>query len=746
MKIAVLRNLRVVRLLTLLFLAATVIFCSAVIGLYFFATPDKIRATLIPLIEERLGYEVEFSGVDVSLFSGVKFTDLEIAEKNTHQTWLQVEEAVLRYQILPLLRGHVVIDELRMHTPSVVVHRNPDGSVSMGDMVHLPYPGADNMRSSGFTPLRRPIDFHISTISISNAEVLVRDFVFGSIPRLTRLQEAGLQLKNFSSEAVWQFTLWGKLNGTPLDVEGYFDPHTHRASIQLVLEGLDMVAFQPYYREQLPFKINRLGVSTRSEVKFDSTGVEVRGEIRFNEADISDIAPFAPTDDTFSAHQVSADIHLLWNSETRQLNLLRMDALMDGLAVGAQGTAHTGEEYSEYAFNIELRQWPLRALTTHTSLPWLAGFEENAPAGTCSALFTWRKDAKDHHGSIRNGRVILADAGLSAGGLRFGLSGEIELEGDSLNAANLNTKIGGENMQASLFSKNWRAPQPRFTLNLQGEKLDAWNLFALTDAQGDSRSSGANVVRAVSEPGPYRVPFDVDVTFELNSIVWRSATLKQARGSFFIRDSELILENLDADFAAGRLRAGARLDLGQQGFSYTVELVGRKLDMHQSISALWPGFSGTLSGRGDLEMNLSGAGTQRLRARQNLSGTLRLSLEQGSIRGVNTLHVLAQRLDINALTRLDFVAARADFRLKTGNSPEFTLLGRNEQLRIFAQGNIDWQGQTCGSLDLHLAPELGKDLAPEFARTVVPDENGWDVVECDFTGEVNRPEFSAAGR
>jgi hypothetical protein len=145
-------------------------------------------------------------------------------------------------------------------------------------------------------------------------------------------------------------------------------------------------------------------------------------------------------------------------------------------------------------------------------------------------------------------------------------------------------------------------------------------------------------------------------------------------------------------------------------------------------------------------MNLSGAGTQRLRARQNLSGTLRLSLEQGSIRGVNILHVLAQRLDINALTRLDFVAARADFRLETGNSPEFNLLGRNEQLRFSAQGNIDWQRQTRGSLALHLAPELGKYLAPEFARTVFPDENGWNVVECDFTGEVNRPEFSATGR
>jgi uncharacterized protein involved in outer membrane biogenesis len=203
-----------------------------------------------------------------------------------------------------------------------------------------------------------------------------------------------------------------------------------------------------------------------------------------------------------------------------------------------------------------------------------------------------------------------------------------------------------------------------------------------------------------------------------------------------------MVENLQAAFASGSLKASARVDLGQQGYSYSANLEGRQLNMEQALAALQPGFGGTISGRGQLSARITGAGTQQLRMRQNLSGTVRLAVEKGTMRGVNTLQVLSQQLNIPPVNRLDFVAASAEFEFRTGNSPRFVLLARNEQLRISARGEVGWQGQTEGNLTLHLQQSLSNDVPPEFLHKATIDANGWTVVESKVTGSVTQPEYS----
>lgn len=746
MKISTLRNVRIVRLCAIMFLVAIFMLCSGVIALYFFATPEKIRLALMPVIEEHLKCDVEFSGIEINLFSGVRLTNLDLAEQNAEQPWLQVDEAVLRYRLFPLLRGHLVIDEIRLNAPSVVVRRNADGAIAIGSMVRKPEdvlgsllpPGAESMGSN-------LVDFHISTIRVADAEVLVRDFIFGSIPRLTRFQEAGLQLENFSTEEMANFALWGKLNGTPFDLEGTFSTHKRSADLEIILEDLNLVAFQPYYRNVFPFKVNRLAASAQCRLRIDPKGVGIEGDVRFTGVDIADIRTFASEDDTFTAQELKTNIHLQWEQSIARIKLLRLDALMDGLQIGVQGTAHTGAGHSEYTMEVNLNQWPVRALAAHTSIPWLDHLEEFAPAGMCSATFDWRKDAKDTHASVRTGRISLVDVGLSVGKLRFGITGDIQLEGNKLNAPSLSIKIGGEDIRTSIFSKNWRAQRPQFKLNFNGTKLDTRNLFPSTRI-GDNPGSSAlgaegNVTRLTSEPGPYALPFDLEGAFDLEAIIWRTTELGHVQGNFSLKENNLLLRKMDAVFASGKLSVSASVDLDQQGFSYNANIEGSHLNMKQASATLWPGFSGSINGKGRLSARISGAGTQHLRMRQNLSGTARIALENSTISGGNALHALAEQLGMPSLNRMEFSAASAEFILETGNAPKFNLLGRNEGLRISSTGNIDWQGEISGALALHMLPEKAKGVRSEFASSIRKDENGWSVVECGFLGNIKHPEF-----
>lgn len=750
MKRVALRHARIVRLVAIIVLGVFFAGSSAIIALYFLATPDKISATLIPVIEKKLNCEVEFSHLEVNLFSGVKLTHLTLTTKGDTDPWFQVDKAVLRYRILPLLRGRVVIDEVRLDTPRLVVLRNADGGITTGNILdqsksqHRIYPvGKED---------ERQVDFHISTIAIANAEVLIRDFTFGVIPRLTRLQEVGLQLKDFSPDSVWRFILWGKLNGTPVDIEGSVDPRTASGSCRLVLDELNLVAFQPYYRDLSPFLINRMEISTDCRIDFNPNGLHISGNLRAIHPDISPLnltsdnssaSVLTPDSAGFSAAELTTSVELAWEHQHHHLNILRMDGSLDGLGFGVKGMADFDTENPVYALDVTLQKWPVRTAVAYASTPLLDAFEQYAPAGTCTVAFSWRREAKNTHGSIHSARISITDAGLSLGRLRLGLSGAIELHGDKLNAPDLSGKIAGQNIHLSLYSENWRALRPRFGLKIQGTVLNCADLCVADRSSVEARQPGAAAASiGTLEPGPYSFPFDLNGKFGFKTLKLRTMELQEVSGSITLSDNVVYLEQIRAGFASGTLNGTFSLDMRRQGFSYSGKFEGAQLSTQHLLTTLQPGFSGTVKGVARLSASFSGAGTQPLRARQNLSADIGLSIENGFLKDINTLKSVSQQLNIPSLATLNLVAASAAIEIKTVDRLNFTLLGRNENLRVDIRGDSNWQGQTRGRLKLHLLPELAGELRPEYASNTILDENGMTLLDCEFRGNVQNPELA----
>ncbi|MDY0212960.1 MAG: AsmA family protein [Desulfuromonadaceae bacterium] len=743
-----LRHARLIRLVAIIALGVIFAGSSTVIALYFLATPDKISTTLIPVLEEKLNCEVKFSRLEVNLLSGVKLNDLTLADKGEIDPWFQVDKAVLSYRILPLLRGRIVIDEVRLDTPRVVVLRNADGSITAGNI--LDQRKSQRIESSGVEEVERQVDFYISTISVANAEVLIRDFTFGDIPRLTRLQEVGLQLKDFASNTAWRFILWGKLNGTPVDIEGSVDPRTASGSCKLVLDELNLVSFQPYYRDFFPFLINRMGISTDCRIDFNPSGLHLSGDLRVINPDVSPATSNSPSTSLalnsagFSASEITTNVELAWEHKHRHLNILRMDGGLDGLGFGVKGTADFNTANPVYALDVKLQKWPVHTAVAYASAPLLDAFEQYAPAGTCTVAFSWRREVKNAHGSIHSARINLTDAGLNLGRLRLGLSGVLELHGDKLSAPDLSGRVAGQNVRLALYSENWRARRPHFRLNVQGGVLNCADLSAADRLRGETRQPGTAVDAAsTSEPGPYSFPFDLSGRFGFKTLKYRTVELQEVSGSVIMGDSILNLEQIQAGFASGILKGTFSLDMRLQGFSYRGNFEGTQLSTEQLLSALQPGFGGTIKGLAHLSANFSGAGTQPLRARQNLSADIGLSIENGTLRDIKTLNVVSQQLNIPSLTTLNLAAASVDIEIKTVDRLKFTLLGRNEKLRVDIRGDSSWQGQTQGRLRLHLVPELARELRPEYAPNTMLDENGMTLLDCVFRGSVRNPELAS---
>jgi uncharacterized protein involved in outer membrane biogenesis len=78
------------------------------------------KATLLGKAKAALGTDVEVSELGISLFSGVTLKGVTIANPAPFSgSLLQADAFVLRYRLLPLLRGRLVIDELSLREPVI---------------------------------------------------------------------------------------------------------------------------------------------------------------------------------------------------------------------------------------------------------------------------------------------------------------------------------------------------------------------------------------------------------------------------------------------------------------------------------------------------------------------------------------------------------------------------------------------------------------------------------------------------
>ena len=91
-------------------------------GIYLARSLDtpEFKATLLQRATAAVGTDVQVADLGVSLFSGVTLTGVTIANPPPFTgSLLEAEAFVLRYRLLPLLRGRLVVDELSLEKPVI---------------------------------------------------------------------------------------------------------------------------------------------------------------------------------------------------------------------------------------------------------------------------------------------------------------------------------------------------------------------------------------------------------------------------------------------------------------------------------------------------------------------------------------------------------------------------------------------------------------------------------------------------
>lgn len=202
--------------LILLALAAVAIFAATF-------DPNRYRDDVERLVKEQTGRTLQLKGpLEMAFWPslGAKVSGVSLSERAAEREFLSLASAHASVALLPLLRGEVVVDRVRVSGLKAQIVKDKEGRFNFHDLIE-PKPGekpAAKGQPQKPDKSGAPVTFDIAGINIENASVAYRDLASGQELTLSDLNlETGRIAENAQGKV--DFSTGLRRNSPPLDAK-----------------------------------------------------------------------------------------------------------------------------------------------------------------------------------------------------------------------------------------------------------------------------------------------------------------------------------------------------------------------------------------------------------------------------------------------------------------------------------------------------------------------------------------------
>lgn len=692
-------------------------------------TPERVRATLLPLAQQSLGREVRLGAIEIGLFSGVTVRDFAVLELDRQTVFVGAAELRLRYRFWPLLRGQIAIKEIALQSPRLRIVRQADGRFNFSDLSERPQPAAPPQAAAAEG---RSVDLRIARFALHDGTVEFVDAAVATPPFRTEITRLELTARELSLQQAFPFELSLQLAGAPLNVSGTADAAKKRGQLKLRLQGLDLTAFAPYYQAQLPgqLKSGRLDLDLNLDGGTDL--LATRGALAVKGLDLTlDGLKEAPL-----RAEVALDYDLRADLQAKQLTFAESRLTYNGLAVTLAGTVRDYGTAPQLDLTLGLPGLQLQQLAAALPASLGASLPALQPTGTVRARLHLLGPTGEPLKLLRDGEIAFEQVAVSASGLRPVVNGRLLLTGDALKSEGLGLQLGNDRLQLQLASPHLFAQPPALSVAVSGERFD------LTPPPATGAQAAAAVpAPAPAEVGPFDLPLRVTASVNIKQLRYSGLTLDDFDLRLRLADNLLTVEPLTARLAGGTLRVEKRVDLVKRGLAYAVQCRVRQAQVEALVDALYPTARGTAYGALDLDLDLIGSGTLPATLKRNLDGTGTFALTDGKLTGAGLAGGLAAYFGEDELRVLRFKRFAGTLRIRQGQL-ELAASLAGDDLRLVPQGTIGLDGALDLGLDSRFSPKLTQKLAGkgDLGR-LVADSEGWGRVPLRVKGTLSEPKI-----
>ncbi len=225
------------------------------------ALPEGVRWATVSRLGNLTGEPVSVADVDLNLFTRrLTIEDVRIGKRPL----ARLERLEARFRLLPLLRGHLYLDEARLTGAAVHAGRAADGSLDLGPLLE---------RLRRRPPAARGLGFTLEQGHVEGGAAIVED---GPAPAW-RLSDLTADVRSLSTDAArppGRARATFSVNGAQVEVTAEdvrLQPATGR--VHVVLDGLDLT---PAAR----FRLVSGRLSGTWIVRWSPDGLEVGGHAR----------------------------------------------------------------------------------------------------------------------------------------------------------------------------------------------------------------------------------------------------------------------------------------------------------------------------------------------------------------------------------------------------------------------------------------------------------------------------------
>jgi len=635
--------------------------------------PNKFKPEIEQLVKQSTQRTLKLEGeLGLAFYPslGVSLGRTTLSERNGPKEFAAVDSAHVSMAVLPLLRGGMVADEVRLAGLRASVIRFKDGSTNVDDLL-----GPPPKPQTQAAPQRdaRALHFDISGTRIEGTKLSFRDERTGQelaleglglrtgriaddvpgtlrISALLKGKNPALDLRvDFSGE--YRFNLGAgvfSLSGLDAKASGHI---AEVSGLELVAKG-DLAA-RP---EQHSFSVAKFALQAKG----------ILGQESF-EARIS--APrLSVTADKAEGEKLDAEVMLLGEQRTLEAKL----ALS-----GVQGSSNA-------------------LAASEISAEFNARAGENSAKGRFSSALRAELPARRYELSMIAANVSLSSPQVPQKTVALQLGGAASADLAKDNATvDLKAKFDETTARLKLDLKKLAAPELGFDLAVDRLDLDRYlppQKQAGAAAGGGSAGAGA------------------EQQLDLSALKGLAASGRAKFDSLVVRRLKLAEVRAEMRLAKGRLEISphsAKLYEGALAGSLSVDANGNRLAVKESLQGVSIGplvrdVAGrdAIEGRGNVALELQGAGATVGAIKKSLEGNARVALRDGAIKGINLTEKLrkaratlgsqsAKRELAEGTEKTDFSELTASFVIRDGVARNDDLAAKSPFLRLSGAGEID---------------------------------------------------------
>lgn len=740
------------KLLVGLVLLVVVLVAVVVVTIKIMLTPERIRTTLIPLVEKQINRKLEYKDISIGLFSGISISDLTLWDKDGTEEFVSVETMAFRYRFRPLLSRRIEISEIVLDRPRISIVRFTDGSFNFSDLLEADAaseagektakeekPAPDKTETAGMTLL-------VEEIRITEGELHYQDrFVNPKTPLKYVLNHFNLKTRNFTLASSFPFEISALVNGADFSLSGNYNVKSGEGDVALGLASLDLMPFKPYFADNIPGKLSSAKISTKLGATLGKEKMTSKGELGLDHINlILDDLPEAPFENLSLGFDYDIGLDTLKNF----LDIASVHFSLNEIMASGKGSLDLAPEVPVLNFSLLLNELDLSELMQKAPPGLVKDYKGYGLQGKVSGEVLLAGAVDKGAGLLKSAALDLKDVNARVNATRTGVNGKLGYANNKLKTDGIDFHYADQHGKLTLDMDYLAGKKPliRGNFAVTTDKIDLNRLVPESGETASSQTAPAQKPQKQSAPakeiGPFDLPLDIKGLFSVKEMLYKKLPVTDSKVQISLKNNLFTLEKLTGRTAGGTLNADAKVNLAVKGLSYEGKVNLGETDVARVMAGLFPENKLYVEGKALADARFSGRGTLPATMLPALQLSGKASILEGLVKETEIQNAIALFLGISELKIVSFESLVSNFSMKNKVLTQDSFLD-SSRLQVKSAGTISTDGPLNLNFDSRFSPELmAKIKGPQAELTkYLADEKGWGGFILTVKGTLDNPKI-----